>query len=188
MATRSDESASESELSMDYTSSRHHATRTSSRTGAIVESTAWLAPDKPARRGPDGKYVRPTGRPPMDGYSWNNIQGVWVPGKRLLREMEAQLSQGIRKRPPKRRGEQRQPLSHKYARRKNSSSASQAAAAPSPSPATDLDEYMGSDLDLNQPNIPPERRKFPPPARATENTDSGSEKRAKTFPNHSSWR
>jgi hypothetical protein len=35
--------------------------------------------------------VRPAGRPPIDGYRWNHGHGVWVPGKRLQKQMEQEL-------------------------------------------------------------------------------------------------
>ena len=107
----------------DTASLRTGPTRTSQRAGASEESTAWLAPEQPARRLLDGKYARPAGRPPVDGYEWNAMCGVWVPGPRLRSEMESQMSQHeIRRRPPKRRGDSnRQPSTQSASRRKRAS-------------------------------------------------------------------
>lgn len=156
MATKSDSSAeSESEVSSNYAASRRSsaatATRTSGRTNteSIVESTAWLAPTQPARRSVDGKHIRPAGRPPVDGYRWNTLRGVWVPGVRLLSEMEAQMSLQ-HKRPYNRRRGDPNAARNSALRRKKAQR------------ATDHDEYLGSDLDIDEPRMPVEQRKPPP--------------------------
>jgi hypothetical protein len=40
----------------------------------------------------------------VEGYIWNNIRGVWVPGKRLLEQMTLQQQQNVRKRKKKKKG------------------------------------------------------------------------------------
>jgi E3 ubiquitin-protein ligase RNF1/2 len=72
-------------------SGRRQSTRSSERSGALADSTAWLTPKETTRQLPDGFFVRPAGRPPVDGYTWNHVRGVWVPGKRLQLQMEDEI-------------------------------------------------------------------------------------------------
>jgi Zinc finger, C3HC4 type (RING finger) len=72
-------------------SGRRQSTRSSERSGTLADCTAWLTPNEPTRQLPDGCFVRPAGRPPVDGYTWNHVRGVWVPGKRLQMQMEDEI-------------------------------------------------------------------------------------------------
>lgn len=38
-----------------------------------------ILPVKKPRRGFDGKFVRPIGRPPVEGFVWDSVGGFWIP-------------------------------------------------------------------------------------------------------------
>lgn len=50
------------------------ATRTSRRFEQVVDSTAWLQPEIPPSF-VDGKFVRPKGNAPIEGYVWSSRRG-----------------------------------------------------------------------------------------------------------------
>lgn len=80
---------SDEELSDLDNDSWRRPTRSSRRSTPqhVVDKNAWLAPEVPPNMNRDGKYLRPYGRAPVDGYEWNSAQGMWVPGRRLLQDM-----------------------------------------------------------------------------------------------------
>lgn len=156
---------------------RRRSSRTSRRTETTVDSTAWLAPDRPPRRGHDGKFSRPHGPPPVDGYKWNSIKGVWVPSKGLLQETEVRLCvvQEVRKRPSnKHAGAKRQPSSKHPSRRKKVPRK----AVPSSFPVARPDVTSHSDT-IDELQLLPQREKPLPPAQASAKTGVDWERQAK---------
>ena len=66
-------------------SERAGAIRTSEKTCREKgDSEAWLAPQNPPKRGRDGRFIRPTTGPPVEGFTWDRDRGVWRPGRQLV--------------------------------------------------------------------------------------------------------
>lgn len=67
-------------------------TRTSTRNPmAAVEQWA-IDPETPPTLGADGKYQRPAGPAPVEGYSWNNVRGVWFVDLKTLSPQTSSLT------------------------------------------------------------------------------------------------
>jgi hypothetical protein len=58
-------------------------TRTARRADQVVDSTAWLQPEFPPAV-VDGKFVRPKGNAPIDGYVWCSKKGEHLLAKRTM--------------------------------------------------------------------------------------------------------
>jgi Ring finger domain len=50
--------------------------------------SGWIQPTKPTRLSSNGRFRRPLEEPPMDGYVWSTLHGVWVPSGKYLEEIK----------------------------------------------------------------------------------------------------
>lgn len=72
------QSSKESRRALDLLPSVKRRLRGVTRASAS-RALCHVLPFKNPRRGFDGKFIRPMGRPPVDGFVWDAVAGFWIP-------------------------------------------------------------------------------------------------------------